>query len=160
MINKHFVDPKQIEHLVNAVPELATQSDCVIFSITYTLFRMACGKGIRHCYEPDKYFIPYVELRSMFPCNTGDFKQLNDKTGLFDISENWYADRGHGKTYAVSAKGMAIVTSFNRLKATRRVKQSVSELVDIHGKPIRKPRVAIGWSDSNGKPMASDEDTK
>jgi hypothetical protein len=142
-MDNHYVDAEQIEFLVNAVPGLANQGDKVVFYITYILFEIASGRGVEHCYESDCSYISYNVLRRIFPKNTGEFRQLNDKTGLFIISNNWYARRGHGKTYKVSKKGLKIVADFNRMKAAQLETKPKTWMIDLEGVLVRKPRVAI-----------------
>ena len=155
-MSKYYINESHIQFLLQEVPTLKEQQDRVVFWITYFLFSMASGRGITHCYDTDKNFIPYNVIREkVFPKSTGDFVRLNKQTGLFKISPNWYSGRGHGKTYEVTEKGRQIVDKYHALNARKPDLNLRVSMVDQDGKPLRKPRAAIARKDSNGKDRAS-----
>ena len=154
-MKKYFINESHKEFLLQEVPALSNQPDRVVSWITYLLFNIASGRGIKHCYEQDKAFISYSVIREFFPKNTGNFVRLNEQTGLFNISRNWYSGRGHGKTYEVTEKGRQIVDKYHALNARKPDLNLRFSIVDQDGKPMRKPRVAIAKKDSNGEDRAS-----
>ena len=154
-MNTYFINEYHKQFLLEEVAELRDQPDKVVSGITRFLFNIASGRGIEHCYDKDKAFISYDEIRKLFPKNTGDFVRLNKQTGLFEISPNWYWRKGHGKTYEVTEKGRQIVDNYHTLNPRNPDSNSRVSIVDQDGKPMRKPREAIARKDSNGKDRAS-----
>ena len=151
-MSKYYINERHITCLVNEIPALNNQPEIVKFWLTYLVFSIASGMGVKHIYDNTKNFISYNLIRKCFPKNTGDFMRLNEQIGLFEFSQNWYSSKGHGRTCVITDKAKQIVQKYHSQQLEKPV---IVSFIDEQGKQIRKPRAAIGRKDSNGKDRAS-----
>lgn len=135
----------QLAFMVERIPELSIREKKLQIRIVSTIFRYACGLGLKHKFDDSKYFLSSNYIKK----HLGDtvFRTINDKYKLFEFSEEYCFVDNIGKTCTPTENARLLVDEYCKVAENA----TPCYLINSEGKRLHKSGKSIASKLTNSE---------